>query len=114
MEFSFVIYEVNLKVQNDIIEAYLTWLRAHIVELLKIDGFLSVEIFYRKPQDEGEMMDEQNTYLTVQYKVDSRQSLDNYFKDHAARFREDGIKRFGGKFSASRRILSFSESFKKN
>lgn len=49
------------------------------------------------------------THLTVQYKVASRDALQAYFDVHAARLRGDGIKRFGGKMTASRRILKCEE-----
>ena len=44
----------------------------------------------------------------VQYGVRDAQVLQAYFDQHAPRMREDGVARFGGKFSASRRVLERS------
>jgi UMP-CMP kinase len=41
----------------------------------------------------------------VSYRVESREHLQEYFDVHSKRLRGDGIKRFNGKFTASRRIL---------
>ncbi|QDQ40331.1 DUF4286 family protein [Legionella geestiana] len=43
--------------------------------------------------------------FTVHYRLQNRDSLEHYFKENAAAMREDGLRRFGGRFSASRRIL---------
>eukprot|EP00947_MAST-08B_sp_MAST-8B-sp1_P005181 g5181.t1 len=43
--------------------------------------------------------------LTIQYRVDTRAHLQQYFDVHAARLRGDGLKLFGGKIDFSRRIL---------
>ena len=43
--------------------------------------------------------------LTVHYRVSDRKKLQDYFDVHAARLRGDGLKRFGGKMTASRRVL---------
>lgn len=105
-----IIYEVNLKIQNDTAEDYLKWLRPHIDEILKLDGFVRADLFSRNPEDEGGEKDANHVYFTVQYHLVSRQALDDYLKNHAPRMREDGLKRFGGKFTASRRVLQFVEA----
>jgi hypothetical protein len=42
---------------------------------------------------------------TCVYRLASQEHLDAYFRDHAERMRADGMRRFGGKFSATRRVL---------
>jgi len=49
--------------------------------------------------------------LTTTYLVETRQNLEDYFQHHASKMREDGIKRFGGRFIANRRILTSLNRF---
>lgn len=100
-----LIYEVNLKISKSIESDYLRWLKEHQEEMLKFDGFESYTNYSRAPQEEG-LNDHANIYLTVHYYVKDRKCLDKYFKDHAAKMRDNGIKKFGNKFSATRRILT--------
>jgi hypothetical protein len=99
-----VIYEVNLSVDPDIAEAYAAWLCPHMDAMLELEGFESVRWFVREPDIEA---DERGWLLwSIQYGVSSREALEAYFRDGAARMRGDGLERFGGRFEASRRILA--------
>ncbi|MFT7580793.1 MAG: hypothetical protein ACI9MR_002467 [Myxococcota bacterium] len=100
-----VIYEVNLAVDQAITRAFEKWLGTHIAEMVEIDGFFRARWYNRRPQDESGAPEGGKTLWTVQYDVYTRADLDRYFANDAARMREDGVKRFGGGFSASRRIL---------
>jgi hypothetical protein len=40
-----VIYEVNLKIDNSIIEDYKAWLEKHCRDIISLEGFLFVEWF---------------------------------------------------------------------
>ena len=95
-----VIYEVNLAVDDDVAEAYAAWLAPHIDEVLAVPGFLSAEWFEVDVDDAGG-----RRQWVVQYRVESREALAEYFDTHAARLRGDGLERFGGRFEASRRVL---------
>lgn len=99
-----VIYEVNLAVDADIAEVYEAWLHEHVRDMLAIDGFWKVDWFDRRREDEAEAGLDQVLW-TMQYHVQSRKALDNYFEHHAAKMRGDGMQRFAGQFSATRRIL---------
>ena len=39
------------------------------------------------------------------------EDMDNYLKQHAPKMREPAMKRFGGRFSASRRIFKIEKEF---
>lgn len=84
------------------------------VQILKIEGFLSAELWSRNPEDEGQDKDDEHGYFTVQYRLKDRAAMDNYLQNHAPHFRQDAIKRFGGRFSATRRILALKDSFSKS
>lgn len=94
-----IIYEVNLKIDNAIVEDYNQWLVAHIEEILQIEGFESAEWL------EVESDDTDHVSYSIQYHLTDRGSLENYFQNHAARLRQDGLERFEGQFTATRRIL---------
>jgi len=97
-----LVYEVNLTVDAAVAEAFAAWLPGHVAELLALPGFLAAEIFRvdEPAPPAGEVA------LSVVYRLRDRAALDAYLRDHAARLRADGIARFGGRFQASRRVLS--------
>jgi hypothetical protein len=101
-----IVYEVNLRVDEDCAEAYRAWLVPHIQEILALPGFESAEIFEVDGEEEG------RKGFCVQYRVSSRAALDDYLENHAPRMRADGEKNFGGRFAAARRVLELQESFK--
>ena len=95
-----LIYEVNLDVDRDAAEAVAAWLPGHIDELLELDGFQGAT-WYERIDEAGDRV-----HWTVHYELRDRAALDAYIRDHAARMRQDGLDRFGGRFSASRRVLA--------
>lgn len=97
-----LVYEVNLAVDAGVAEAFAAWLPGHVAELLALPGFESAEIFRvdEPVATAGEVA------LSVRYRLRDRAALDDYLRDHAERLRADGIARFGGRFRASRRVLS--------
>ena len=98
------IYEVNLVVDAEIADDYAAWLGLHVKEILELDGFLSAEWFEVEAEDEG------HVHWCIQYRLKDRTVLETYFIEHAERMRGDGLERFGGRFTAERRILSRSAS----
>ena len=100
-----LIYEVNLEVDDDINFKMAGWLPEHIDAILKNKGFQSAHWYFRKPEDEGAKPNNK-TLWSIHYLVEDRESLDNYLNNHAAKMREEGIKKFGDKFSANRRVLN--------
>eukprot|EP00128_Syssomonas_multiformis_P010670 Colp12_sorted_trinity150504_noHs@975 len=106
-----VIYEVNLSVNNEVREQYQPWLEKHIAEMLELPGklFERACMYTRYAEDEGAQAGDQ-TLFTVHYYT-TRQALDFYFNTYAAAMRQDGMNRFGGKFTATRRILEEWKSY---
>lgn len=96
-----IVYEVNLDVDAAIHADYRAWLDAHVREILALPGFVSAEILeYRDPAPAAGRRS-----LCVQYRLTDDAALERYLREDAPRLRADGIARFGGKFSATRRIL---------
>lgn len=96
-----VVYEVNLAVDADAAEAYAAWLAPHIDEVLAVPGFLSADWL----EVEADGSADGRRQWVVQYRVESREALEAYLREHAERLRGDGLERFGGRFEASRRVL---------
>ena len=97
---SWVTYEVNLHLKAEILAEYREFLRDHVKEMLKFDGFLTASIFELSPTE-----DEFSQHLTVHYKVESMHQLQNYLDHSAAQMREQAVMRFGERFKADRRVL---------
>ena len=100
-----IIYEVNLTINNEIFDEYYHWLVEHIGLILKFKGFREAEL----AKEQMTVNDTTETMkLTVRYSLNSNEDLNDYLTNHAPAMKEDGIKKFGEKFSASRRV--FTES----
>jgi hypothetical protein len=93
------IYEVNLTVNSDIAADYAAWLGDHIRQILAIDGFIDATWF------EVEAAAPDTVQWSVHYRLRDRESLNRYFAEHAERMRADGMERFGGGFTATRRVM---------
>lgn len=94
-----VIYEVTLHVRVEIADAYLAWLREHIVEMTALPGFEGAELHALDAASGSECA------WCVRYRLRDRAALDDYLRDHAPRMRAEGIARFGAAFRAERRVL---------
>jgi hypothetical protein len=73
--------------------------------MLAFDGFVRASVFTFDSEAPGRRR------FTVHYHVSDRAHLDDYLSRHAAAMRQDGVDRFGGHFSADRRVLSELASF---
>jgi hypothetical protein len=97
-----IVYEVNLDVRADVYADYRAWLAAHVAQILALPGFVSAEVFdVRDPAPA-----DGRRALAVCYRIADQASLDRYFAEHAPRMREDGRRRFGDAFTATRRVLA--------
>lgn len=96
-----IVYEVSIEVDRAIAEIYLDWLREHVARMLSFDGFVQAQIAERADLPE----DAPRHGFVVAYRLRDAAALDAYFAHHAAAMRADGERRFGGRFSASRRVL---------
>lgn len=99
-----LIYEVNLDVEPAIAEDYRDWLERHIRDMLGIEGFVSAELFLRPPGDDPGT-DPSRMGFTVHYRLENREALERYLDNDAPRMRSEGLRLFGGRFTATRRIL---------
>tara|TARA_R110002110_G_scaffold257491_1_gene473496 strand:- start:29389 stop:29700 length:312 start_codon:yes stop_codon:yes gene_type:complete len=97
-----IIYEVSLKIESHFKDDFLGWLSEHISEMLQLPGFVSAKLY--EEADYGDISIKHD-YI-VRYKLESKQTLSQYFDQYASAMRKAGLKRFGNHFSASRRVMS--------
>ena len=105
-----VYYEVNLEISKEIAQEYLDWLIPHSIEMLEIDGFLDVTFndFIKVKEDN----DPNIVRKVVVYKVESMEKMQQYFDNQAKKMRGGAVSKFGGKFKATRRVLTPTRQFK--
>lgn len=94
-----IVYEVNLSVERAIADAYRAWLYEHLAQMLALPGFVSAECFAVDADDAA------HSRFCVQYRLTDAAALDRYLSQDAPRLRADALARFGGRFSATRRVL---------
>lgn len=102
MNDSHIIYEVNLTFDVEIAEEFREWLGLHVDDMLRIEGFESAEVHL---VEEPEPPPGRAT-LSVRYRLTDRTALNAYLATHAERMRADGVRHFGDRFSATRRVLA--------
>jgi hypothetical protein len=94
-----LVYEVTLDISTDLAHEFDGWLKEHVREMLALPGFHDARILKPEGAPPG------TERRVVQYTLGSRAELDHYIAEHAPRMREDGIRRFGDKMQASRRVF---------
>jgi len=99
-----IVYEVRVSVDAEVATEYRAWLEPHIREVLAIAGFDHAEL-YAEDDDAGHVV------WTIRYQLRDRAALEAYLRDHAPRLRADGQARFGGRFTASRRVSELVRAF---
>lgn len=102
------IYNVTTNIEESIHDEWLQWMKEkHIPEMLSTGKFIYAKM--SQVMIEEEMGG--STY-SVQYSTDSLDTLQDYYKEDAARLRDEAIKLFNGKFVAFRTELKvISEQF---
>lgn len=94
-----VVYEVRCVVEQEVAEAFEAWLGPHVREVCACDGFEGAEcVRVSDPVSPGRVV------FSTRYRVRDRGALDAYLEGPAAALREDGMRRFGGRFEATRQI----------
>jgi hypothetical protein len=99
-----VLYEVNLTVNKEIQTEYLAWMPGHLQDMLQFDGFNKANFWEELPMDPT-ASPTATRHFVAQFEITNYDYLQNYFKHHATRMRQEAIDKFGNKFSANRRVL---------
>jgi len=91
------IYNVTINIDETVHLEWLTWMETHILKVLNTGRFTSAKL--------TEVLVEEDmggkTY-SVQYTANTREDLENYYKNEADKLRSEGLKKFGDKMLAFR------------
>ena len=74
------------------------WLGPHIEQILDIEGFQKADWFVCDSDDD-------KVHWSIRYHLDSRESLENYQKNHAPALIQEGIDKFGQYLTSDRRVM---------
>ena len=95
------IYNVTIHVEDTVRDAWLEWMQSiHIPEMLATGKFTEARLCRVMVADESGGV----TYA-VQYFTTSQKLLEDYYREDAARLRQDGLDRFGDQCVAFRTEL---------
>ena len=103
------IYNVTLNIDESIHQEWLEWIKEHIPQVLGTGHFSDAKLTRVLVEEEMGGV----TY-SVQYRAKTREDLDNYYKNHANRLRQDGLKRFADKVLAFRTELQVIDEYSVN
>ncbi len=98
-----LIYEVNIRVAQDVATRYYTWLQQHCHYMLQHPGFLRATIHSIASTTA-------QSQFCVHYLVESQTALDHYLTHHATQMRAQALDLFGTQFSAQRRVLCIKDT----
>lgn len=96
-----IIYNVTVKVDHSIAEAWLDWLKTeHIPEILGTGCFTDARILQLMEVDESDGL----TYA-VQYHAESMALYNRYIKEYSTAMRNKGTEKWGNKSVAFRSVM---------
>ena len=88
-----ILYNVTTNIHESVHDQWMIWMQhKHIPEMLATEKFSSAKMV--RVLIEEEMG---GTTYSVQYTTDSKTTLEKYYEEDAAGFREEGHKLFGDK-----------------
>lgn len=82
-----IIYNITVNIDDSVHDEWLNWIKIHIPQVLATGKFIDAKL--TKILVEEEMGGQ--TY-SIQYKAPHRNALEDYYKNHAERLRQDGLK----------------------
>lgn len=102
-----IIYNVTINIDESVHDKWITWMKnKHINDVLATGLFTKARLV--KVLVEEEMGGE--TYA-VQYFAETKANLEEYYKKHAPKLRQEGMQLFGDKMLAFRTELEVIQDF---
>ena len=96
-----VIYNVTIKVEGSIADAWLQWLLAeHIPDVMGTGCFSSHKVVRLLEVDESE-----GPTYAIQYSADSKADYNRYIAIHASGMRQKSFDKWGNRFIAFRSVM---------
>ncbi|RYD69184.1 MAG: DUF4286 family protein [Sphingobacteriales bacterium] len=103
-----IIYNVTSNVEDGIHDAWMAWMMdSHVPKIMETGKFYKIKIV----KVLGDHHPGTTTY-SVQYFADSREKLDEYYKEHAPELRAEAQQKFGDKVLQFRTELEIIQEFK--
>ncbi len=96
-----IVYTVELEMDAALRDEYLAWLREHVRAMLALPGFVAAEIL--EPLDP--MPPAGRCVLVAEYRLTDRTAWQAYLVGDAPSMRGAGLRRFGERVRATRRVL---------
>jgi len=101
-----IIYNVTVNIDESIHNEWLVWIKEHIPQVLATGKFTEAKLTrVLVEEDLGGV-----TY-SIQYRAISRNHLEDYYKLHADKLRQDGLKKFADKMLAFRTELEIVDEY---
>lgn len=101
-----IIYNVTSNIDESIHDQWLKWMKEeHIWQVLATEKFEKATLVKVLVEEENDV-----TY-SVQYKTNSREALEAYYKEDAPKLRAEGFKRFGDKVLSFRTELEIIDEY---
>ncbi|PQJ76749.1 DUF4286 family protein [Polaribacter glomeratus] len=100
------IYNVTININEAVHEEWLTWMETHIMDVLNTGKFTSAKFT-------EVLVDEEmggKTY-SIQYTANTREDLDDYYKEDADRLRRESLKKFADKMLTFRTELRLIKEY---
>ena len=94
------IYNVTINIDESIHKEWLVWIESHITEVLNTGKFTSAK--FTEVLVEEEMGGK--TY-SIQYSANTREDLEDYYREDADNLRSEGLRKFADKMLAFRTEL---------
>ncbi len=94
------IYNVTVNIETTVEKEWLRWMQEkHIPEVLATGKFSEAKM------SQVMVDEEEGVTYSIQYTTDSKETLERYYSEDAARLRQEGIQLFGDKLLAFRTEL---------
>ena len=102
-----IIYNVTSNIDESVHQQWLIWIKEHIPQVLSTGCFVEAKLTrVLVEEDMGGV-----TY-SVQYRANSREDLERYYKVYADALRQDAFKLFADKVLAFRTELEVIDTYK--
>jgi hypothetical protein len=103
-----IIYNVTSNIDDSIHEQWMAWMmEEHVPKIMETGKFYKIKIVKVLGNHQG-----QGTTYSVQYSADSREKLEEYYREHSPEMRAEARERFGDKVLQFRTELEIIQEFK--
>lgn len=99
-----VVYNVTVKINQEVAEEWLTWMRLHHVPKV-----LSTGAFHKCRVSKLDLKEEDGITYVLQYDAISHEILTKYMIHHAPSLQKEHIDRYASRFIAFRTVLEVIE-----